>query len=212
MVMGLAEFQEIFTPDLRDFAVTAIREGVAESLNPDFYPTITRNRQSARSVASIRSDHINYHARRLVFETPGLGLVEHTKGDRTFYIARDRIVLWFKKLDADLRPRSNETKPSQSFLSQMSPLPNLGTAEEATNVIAGYTLNALETSMQIHLTCPLDETNLWVWKLWAKEDQANLFEMTSMNPPAQLPAGPQPRIAQLKDEAKKGRASNGTQQ
>ncbi len=211
MVMDLHQFQEYCQPAWRDWALEAIKVSIEESRSDEFYTPAARRILKPRSVASVRSDHINHHAERLIVETPDIGIVPRTIGDRAFYLLGDWVVLSFKKLNQDLLPHSNETRQAHAFLHQM-PLPGLDAVKGATNIIAGYTVNVLETSIQIHFTCPLGEKNLWVWKLWDTEEAANFLDIVPTVPTSGMIVAPRAPLVRVKPGAREKQEADGSEQ
>ncbi len=212
MAMSLDEFQEYCWPTWRNWAVTATRTSIDESRDETFYTPAARRILKPRSVASIRNDHINYHAERLIAEMPEIGIVPRTIRDRAFYLLGDRVLLSFKKLDAGLVSHGNATYQDEAFLNQM-PLPELGLVEEATHIIAGYTTNQMETQIQIYFTCPLGEQNLWAWRLWSTEEPANFLDLVLPPAPADGQViGQRPKLVQVKPGVRKMREADGPKQ
>ncbi len=212
MVMGLDEFQAYCQPRWRAWATEAIKTSIEESRSAAFYTPAAWRILTRRSVASIRSDHINHHAERLIMDSPDIGIVPRINGDRAFFLLGDRVLLSFKKLDQDLLSHSNETQQSYAFLHQ-KPLPTLDVVEDATYIIAGYTVNTLETSIQIHFTCPLGkEKNLWVWTLWATEEAPNFLDRVPTSPTRGMSAAQRDRLVQVKPGVREKQEANGSEQ
>ena len=120
--MGREEFQAYFGEDLRDWAVSATQGGIADSRR---YPPELRRVWTESLKAHVRSDHINFHAERLIADTPGIGVVPRSVGNKRFYLVGDRALATFKKLDDELLPRGILTRQARAFLHQL-PLPELG--------------------------------------------------------------------------------------
>ncbi len=212
MVMSLDEFQAYCQPRWRAWAMEAIKTSIEESRSAAFYTPAAQHILTRRSVASIRSDHINHHAERLILDSPDIGIVPRITGDRAFYLLGDRVLLSFKKLDQDLLSHGNETQQSHAFLHQ-KPLPTLDVVEGATCIIAGYTVNALETRLQIHFTCPLGtEKNSWVWQLWATEEAPNFFDMVPPAPTHGMSVRQRDRLVQVKPGAREKQEADGSEQ
>lgn len=131
-----------------------------------------RHKTTPRSRASIVHDNMVFNAKALFDDVTGVRYLDN-KG-LFLLIFDERIRLRFKKLDEDKMPHNIPTQQTMSFLEQMD-LPGI---PQATNIIAGYELNSLQTEIStICLTCPNGSSNAWCIELMPTS--ADVIELSS---------------------------------
>lgn len=180
------EFEAYLTPEEKADIRDCLAGGVGDYDNPTYYSPEARRDHTKSLRSHIRNAHINARAQRAAMASPRMRYTP-VRGRPLFTIG-DRVSLSFKKLDPNLRPRSSRTRQSRKFLAQQ-PLP-LELPDEATNVIAGYTLDSFEAGVELHLVCPGEKHNHWETKLTREQP----LEHPAVDPRPAIPATPRRRV------------------
>lgn len=134
----------------------------------------------ARSRANLIHDYATAQAIKEFDDLPRVDIVDER--EHSGYLALvfdDLIVLRFKKFrDDGFGTCSIATDKQQQFAMQEPPLPGMRTA---TNLVAGYQLNELETEISmVAITCSIGEKTLWVMDITdvgsARGDEADRLQ------------------------------------
>jgi hypothetical protein len=119
-----------------------------------------RYKMSPRSRACIVHDNIVHHAKQ-IFEDDKNILIYDRNGTLTLQI-EEIFLLRFKKLDEEKFSSGIATQVRMDFLGQ-GELPGI---QRGTNIIAGYELNRLQTSIKEKaIACPNGDQNTWILEL-----------------------------------------------
>lgn len=125
------------------------------------YSHHVRSIHSQTTRANIIHSHMVYHARNLFEDIKGVFFIERNK---LFMVnINDKVLLRFKKLDENKKSGNIETQQTLDFLKQ--DLPSM--PQHAKNLIVGYELNSLQTSISaITVTCPKNSSEIdWYFDL-----------------------------------------------
>jgi hypothetical protein len=118
-------------------------------------PVALEGRASRRSRASLVHDLIVETARRLFAGRAGVRIDEA----RGFFalVFEECVAVRFKKLNGALRPSHIPTEQAQAYGHQLSLF-----GDDATNLIAGYQLDALGVNLEhVAITCPSGDGIAW---------------------------------------------------
>jgi len=123
-------------------------------------PADLRADMTARTRAGFLHDRILAHIRRLLDGEPGVSFVRG-RGGLTLLAFKQRFLIRFKKLRADLRTSNIPTQQSLAFAQQRT-LELPGMPPRLTHLNAGYVLNRMQTAISsTHITCPAGKQIAW---------------------------------------------------
>lgn len=192
------QFIEFLTENEMKLIYDCLEGGVADYDDLQMYPPRAR-RDHTKSVRShIRNAHINARAQRAIV---GSDRIRYTPArGRPLFTFGDRIVLSFKKLDKNHRPRNGRTRQSQLFMTQQQLPLNLH-LPETTNLVAGYTIDQFETKTEFFVTCPGPKSNHWEVSL-ERPDPGNIRDIDLQASPTPVPRRRvTPRVAGSRGES-----------
>lgn len=159
MVISKVEAQAHLDAEERELIRDWVLGGVADYFG-DLYKPEARMLHRKSTRASCIHDHILGRVSRGFQDVSGSRMLAK-RGLHLLHI-RDAMVVRFKKLDAQKRPRNIQTQQTIDFMKQ---LPHFGAAT-ATNVIVGYELNPAATACKsVAIVCPGEKANEWEWEL-----------------------------------------------
>jgi hypothetical protein len=118
-----------------------------------------RENHSPRSRASLISDRLLEKARE-TFTGRGYNVVP--EGGRPLVTLRDKVTVWFRKLDARGRPSSKNSTHFANNYKNQEDLENTEISSFSVHLIAGYQLDFLGATVTgVYLLCPQGERILW---------------------------------------------------
>lgn len=176
--LSLEEALTLLTSERVALISKIIRDGLAIYDDPKEYGPGARRDHTPRTKADNRNCHIVAEGRRQTLGRDDIRVQE--RDGRVLFIIEDRLCLAFKKLDQRLRSRSSPTRRSRRFELNL-PL-GIDLPPELTNVIAGYTLDAVGTPEQMYVTCPNGKTNAWVLPLGNVTTDAEITQFPVATP------------------------------
>lgn len=126
---------------------------------------------SARTRACLINDYASENAERLLAGRPGVELIR-TEDETLIMIFEDRAIVRIKKLNSDLQISFIPTGQAKLWAAQQ-PLDGF---PEATNLVAGYTLDEVGDLDRLLLICSKHNRRLWALDLDDTDGMAMVLE------------------------------------
>jgi hypothetical protein len=124
------------------------------------YPEATKVTHDQTTRANIVSGHMRERASKQFVDDVRVKISKRSKGDpsRALFVIDDQISIRFKKLDNDLCPKNIQT----GMVRQLNGQVDLPEIPSAYHLVAGYTLNSLQTQIDgVYLVCPNNKKLYW---------------------------------------------------
>jgi hypothetical protein len=136
------------------------------------YPDWARIDHSSTTRANIVHDHMIKRAIKSIVDDSS---VKHFEWSRHhIFVFEQRISLRLKKLSQELMPQNIQTEQVKN-LNCHELVPGI---EAAAHLVAGYTLNKLETEVEdVYLVCPNNKKIYWELKLDGSEISSNVYDI-----------------------------------